>query len=294
MNLNLPLYTASIASGSNGNCYYIGNDHEAILVDIGISCRELERRMARMGLEIQKVKAIFISHEHTDHIKGLAVVANKYQLPVFLTQKTYAACRLAIPSRLLFELKPNHTIHVGQLEVIPFTKYHDAADPQSFVVRFKDLTVGVFTDIGQVCDRLSHYFAQCNIAFLETNYDEEMLDKGRYPYYLKNRIRGGHGHLSNKQAFDLFETQRSEKLELLFLCHLSKDNNQPALISELFNQHAGSTRIVLAGRDSETPVYTINSFTNTVLKYEEKTVSYEDGLITTYKSCSIRWSMQSV
>lgn len=294
MDLDPFLYTASIASGSNGNCYYIGNDQEAILVDIGISCRELERRMMRMGLEMQRVKALFISHEHTDHIKGLAVVANKFQLPVFLTKRTMEACRLAIPSRLLYELKPGYGVQVGDLEVVPFQKFHDAADPQSFIVRQSNRTVGVFTDIGQVCDPLRHYFSQCDIAFLETNYDEELLDQGRYPYFLKNRIRGGLGHLSNGQAFKLFQERRSDKLHLLYLCHLSKDNNDPKLVEDLFKQDAGQTHIVLAGRDAETAVYKLKLTKASVLNYEKNSLYYYDGVITTYQSCTIRWSVQSV
>lgn len=285
------LYTASIASGSNGNCYYIGNDQDAILVDVGISCRELERRMKRMGLNMEKVKAIFISHEHGDHIRGLSVVANKFQIPVFITEKTLAACKLAIPSRLLYILKPRHSVHVGELEVEAFSKLHDAADPQSFVIRQGTRAVGVFTDIGAICDRLVHYFQQCDIAFLETNYDEEMLDQGRYPYFLKKRIRGGYGHLSNHQALDLFVQHRSPKLRLLYLCHLSRDNNDPALVLQLFQQEAGQTNVILASRDAETAVYRMKEEAKT-LEYEEKSVSYKDGVITTYQSCTIRWGMQ--
>lgn len=294
MEFHPALYTASIASGSNGNCYYIGNDQEAVLVDVGISCRELERRMARMGLNMDRVKAIFVSHEHTDHIRGLTVVANKYQLPVFLTPKTRAACRLAIPDRLLHLLRPGYDVHVGALEVTPFTKLHDAADPQSFVIREAEVSVGVFTDVGRVCENIIHYFSQCDVAFLETNYDEALLDQGRYPYFLKNRIRGGRGHLSNREALELFERHRSPKLRLLFFSHLSRDNNHPELVKTLFQQHAGSVRMVIAGRDKETAVYRMRLPETNVLTFEEKTVSYLDGLITVYESCSIRWRLQSV
>lgn len=294
MDLHSALSTASIASGSNGNCYYVGNDREAVLVDVGISCRQLELRMARMGLRMDRVKAIFISHEHTDHIRGLAVVANKYQLPVFLTEQTLAACRLAIPERLLYRLRPGYKVHVGSLEVVPFLKIHDAADPQSFVIRQGGINVGIFTDIGGVCDNVRHHFGQCDIAFLETNYDEEMLDRGRYPYFLKNRIRGGKGHLSNREALELFLGHRSPRLRLLFLSHLSRDNNDPELVTELFRQQAGQVEIVLAGREAETPVYRMRSREEAVLNVEEKSVSYLDGHITTYESCAIRWSMQSM
>jgi len=251
----VPIFISSIASGSNGNCYYIGNGREAILVDVGISCRETEKRMARQGLSMHQVKAIFISHEHTDHIKGLCVLANKYQLPVFMSDGTRSACRLAMPDRLLHPLTDLHTVSVGDLHVTSFRKYHDAAEPHSFVISSEGCTVGVFTDIGRVCERVVHYFRQCDAAFLETNYDEHMLMRGRYPYFLKNRIRGGFGHLSNTEALDLFRRYRSPKLSHLFLSHLSRDNNDPDLVYNLFNDHCGDTEIIVAGRHAETGVY---------------------------------------
>src|SRR5690554_5571848 len=166
----MSLEICSIASGSNGNCYYIGNEREAVLVDVGISCREVERRMARQGLSMDRVKAIFISHEHTDHVRGLAVLANKHQLPVFLTHGTRKACRLAIPDRLLQPLADLERVDIGQLAITGFHKYHDAAEPHSFVVRDAAVSVGVFTDIGRVCERVSHFFGECDAAFLESNY----------------------------------------------------------------------------------------------------------------------------
>ncbi len=255
----MSIFVSSIASGSNGNCYYVGNEHEAILVDAGISCRETERRMARQGLSMQRVKAIFVSHEHTDHVKGLSVLANKYQLPVFLTPGTRRACRLAIPERLLYPLTDLQTVSVGNLVVTSFRKYHDAADPHSFIIQNHGITVGVFTDIGRVCERVMEFFSHCDVAFLETNYDVDMLMQGRYPFFLKNRIRGGYGHLSNMEALELFANYRSPKLTHLFLSHLSRDNNSPELVSDLFHAHRGSTEIILAGRYAETPVFAVDN-----------------------------------
>lgn len=255
----MPLDICSIASGSNGNCYYIGNDSEAVLVDVGISCREVEKRMARQELTMDRVKAIFVSHEHTDHIRGLAVLANKYQLPVFMTRGTRDACRLAIPERLLNPLADLERIDIGSLGIVGFHKYHDAAEPHSFVVRDNDISIGVFTDIGRVCERVSHYFGQCQAVFLESNYDEGMLARGRYPHFLKNRIRGGYGHLSNAEALNLFMSHRADSLSHLLLAHLSKDNNDPTLVHELFRPHRGQSEVIVAGRFSETEVYRIAS-----------------------------------
>lgn len=253
----MPLFISSIASGSNGNCYYVGNGREAILVDAGISCRQIEKRMAKQGLSLQHVKAIFVSHEHTDHVKGLSVLANKYQLPVFLTNGTRRGCKLAIPDRLLHPLCDMQIVTIGGLTVTSFRKYHDAADPHSFLIEGEGCAVGVFTDIGRVCDRIIDFFGRCDAVFLEANYDMDMLMQGRYPFFLKNRIRGGYGHLSNAEALELFLAHRPSKLSHLFLSHLSRDNNDPDLAYELFHQHRGDTEIVIAGRYAETAVYEI-------------------------------------
>jgi phosphoribosyl 1,2-cyclic phosphodiesterase len=255
----MALFTASIASGSNGNCYYIGNEEEAVLIDAGISCRETERRMKRLGLAIAKVKAIFISHEHSDHIRGLHSLVKKYQLPVYITQPALQYGRLYLENQAVRSFRAYEPVIIGGLAVTAFPKLHDASDPYSFVIGCKGLTVGVFTDIGLPCHHVIKHFGQCHAAFLETNYDEEMLEKGNYPVYLKRRIRDGKGHLSNRQALDLFKKHRPPFMSHLFLSHLSKNNNCPRLVQDLFNQHAGSTKIILASRSEETALYCIEN-----------------------------------
>src|SRR5690606_8371098 len=158
--------------GSNGNCYYVGNDREAILVDAGISCRQIEKRMATQGLSLQNVKAIFVSHEHSDHVKGLSVLANKYQLPVFLTNGTRRSCKLAIPDRLLHPLADMQRVDVGDLAITSFRKYHDAADPHSFLVEGEGSTIGVFTDIGRACEPVIDFFGRCYALSLAVNTDD--------------------------------------------------------------------------------------------------------------------------
>jgi len=254
-----PLYITSLNSGSNGNCYYVGNSKEAIMVDAGISCKETEKRMLRLGLSMKKVKAIFISHEHGDHIRGLTVLSKKFGIPVYITPGTLNNCRLNLPDELVRHFSSHETVQIGSLKVACFPKVHDAAEPHSFMVSCGDIKVGVFTDLGVVCDQLSLHFQQCDAAFLEANYDEELLQNGKYPYYLKRRISGGQGHLSNTQALQLFTNFRPSRLTHLLLAHLSKDNNDPELVEHLFNQHANGTMIVVATRHMETPVFTIGA-----------------------------------
>ncbi|OQP44624.1 MBL fold metallo-hydrolase [Niastella yeongjuensis] len=255
----MSLYIASLNSGSNGNCYYVGNGQEAILVDAGISCRETERRMARIGLSMQTVKAIFVSHEHTDHISGIPVLAKKYQLPVYITDATLYNGNIDIKKEQVVAFKPYEPVQIGGLAIQAFPKFHDAAEPHSFIVNGNNVNIGIFTDIGSPCDHLALHFKHCHAAFLEANYDEEMLETGNYPRHLKNRIRGGHGHLSNKQALEVFTKHRPSYMSHLFLAHLSRDNNSPQLVKQLFNEHAGNTQIIVASRFEETAVYQVTA-----------------------------------
>lgn len=256
---NMSIFIASLNSGSNGNCYYIGNNDHAILIDAGISCRETERRMTRLGLSMSKVKAVFISHEHTDHIRGISVLARKYQLPVYITPDTMSHGRLELPSALTHTFTADIPVTIGNLHVTAFIKLHDAIEPHSFVVSDGRTQIGIFTDIGLPCERLTQHFSQCHAAFLEANYDEEMLEKGRYPYYLKKRIRGGKGHLSNTQALEVFLKYRPAFMTHLLLSHLSQDNNNPQLVQQLFDTHAGHTNIIVASRHEESAVFQINA-----------------------------------
>lgn len=260
----MSLIISSLNSGSNGNCYYVGNESEAILVDAGISCRETEKRMNRLGLEMKMVKAIFISHEHSDHIKGLQVLSKKYQLPVYITKGTYDYGRLELDPTLVRSFSAFKPIQIGNLSISAFPKFHDAADPHSFIINCNNVKVGVFTDIGIPCDNLINHFKQCHAAFLEANYDENLLESGRYPYFLKNRIRGGKGHLSNSQALKLFIDNKPSYMSHLLLSHLSKDNNCPDLVWQLFNNFAEGTEIIVASRYAETTALKIgcDSLTN--------------------------------
>lgn len=206
---------------------------------------------------MNRVKAIFVSHEHGDHIKGVSTVANKYKLPVYITARTSLNGPILI-KHLSKTFIANEPVAVGSLNIIPFTKCHDAADPHSFIINYNGVTVGVLTDIGSVCKEVIRYFNQCHAVFLEANYDEAMLENGRYPLHLKNRIRGGHGHLSNKEALDLFIAHRSPALSHLLLSHLSKENNSPEMVQELFTQHANGIHISVASRYQATDIFTIN------------------------------------
>lgn len=266
----MSLLITSLNSGSNGNCYYIGNEKEAILIDAGISCKETEKRMSRLNLPIQKLKAIFVSHEHSDHIKGIEVLSKKYQLPVYITDNTLLHAGLKLDKSLLRPFKSFEKITIGNLSIIAFPKLHDACDPYSFVVDGNGIKVGVFTDIGAPCEQVIKYFKLCHAAFLEANYDDTMLNNGGYPYYLKKRISGGFGHLSNNQALRLFLEHRPAYMSHLLLSHLSKNNNCPNLVQDLFNDNSNGVQMIVASRNGETPVFHIQSLPASINKIKPR------------------------
>lgn len=254
----MSLYIASLNSGSNGNCYYIGNEQEAVLIDAGLSCRETEKRMKRIGLRMDTVKAVFISHEHGDHIRGVEGIAAKHKMPVYITAATLHHGRIHVHEQQIKTFKAFTPVSIGKLSILAFPKLHDASDPHSFVVSGNGITIGVFTDIGNPCDNVVTHFRQCHAAFLEANYDDAMLEAGAYPAHLKKRIRSDHGHLSNLQALELFTRCKPAFMSHLFLSHLSKDNNDPEMARLMFSDVAGETNVVVASRYYETALYHIH------------------------------------
>jgi phosphoribosyl 1,2-cyclic phosphodiesterase len=242
------LTICAIASGSNGNCYYIGNSREAILVDAGISARQTIARMKMKNLDPLKVNAIFLSHEHSDHTCGARVLSKKLNIPVFLTSRTYKALYSQHRPLAPRFFAPGSELVVGPFHIYPFLKRHDAAEPCSFRIEYNGLQTGVFTDIGSPCENVIQHFGQCHFAFLETNYDEKMLWDGRYPWPLKRRIASEYGHLSNDQAFQLLVNNSGNQLRAVFLSHLSAENNTPDAALKRFESIGDKIRIHMTSR----------------------------------------------
>jgi phosphoribosyl 1,2-cyclic phosphodiesterase len=253
----MSLIVTAIASGSNGNCYYVGNDNEAILVDAGISCRKIENRLKNLELSIHRIKGVFISHEHTDHIQGLRVLSYKYSLPIYITKGTLQNSKMDLDNPLINIINSFEEISIGDLKVTAFPKKHNAWDPHSFVIEQNEICVGVFTDIGSPCENVINFFKKCHAIFLETNYDEDMLLNGKYPYHLKRLVSSDIGHLSNKQALELFLTHKPEFMSHIFLSHISGENNNLQLVTELFKKYSCEVEIVPTSRFDSTPIYHI-------------------------------------
>lgn len=251
------LEICALASGSNGNCYYVGNETEALLVDAGLSARQLQVRLAAKNINPSKIKAVLITHEHSDHCRGARVLGKRLGIPVYLTKKTFLAMRKAVQPETPRWFEPNMEFQLGEFAVFPFTKQHDAADACSFRISYAGKHIGVMTDIGEACERVKAEFARCHAVFLESNYDEDMLMNGPYPYYLKQRVSSAVGHLSNDQACQLLKDYAGEQLQTIFLSHLSGENNTPEKAFAVFQPYTNNYTIELTSRHSATEVFAV-------------------------------------
>ena len=224
----------SLSSGSKGNCFFIKTGKDAFLVDAGISCLQICHRLQAIGHHIAEIKGIFITHEHTDHIRGLEVLLKRYQIPIYINWRTLKYSPVKIPETMIRYFNSSERLMVGDALVETRRKSHDAADPCLFSFYFRGNKISVITDLGQPCENVVNAIRHSNILFIETNHDELMLQRGPYPQFLKQRILGDEGHLSNTQAGQLVRDHASPNLEYVFLSHISETNNTPQLALETF------------------------------------------------------------
>lgn len=227
----------SIASGSSGNCIYIGSERNSILIDAGISGKRVEAGLKGLDLSGKDMDGILITHEHSDHIKGLGVLARKFGIPIYGTKGTLKAIRQTgnlgeIPEELYHEIMPDVDFQVGDLMVSPFRVSHDAADPVAYRVECAGKAAAVATDLGVYTDYTVNKLKKLDVLLLESNHDIHMLEVGDYPYHLKRRILGERGHLSNESAGQLLCKVLHDDLKRIFLGHLSKENNYAELAYE--------------------------------------------------------------
>lgn len=225
-----------LASGSRGNSALIEADGCRILVDAGLSGREIERRLATLELSGEDLHAILVTHEHHDHVGGVGPLARRYNLPVYVDQQTYAALPKLGKIDQLQLFAAGDKFSFRDLTISSFSTTHDAINPVGYVVSSAEGKVGYATDLGMPTRLVSEQLKQCRVLVLEANHDEQMLLDGPYPWSLKQRIRGRHGHLSNNESRRLLQDICWPGLEALFLAHLSEENNCPDLVAETFAQ----------------------------------------------------------
>ena len=216
-----------LASGSKGNAIYVSDGRTTILVDAGLSGREIERRLDSQGLRARDLSALILSHEHADHTQGVGVLSRRYRLPVYITRKTdRAAFRLGkIAEKKYFEC--GETFQIAGLDIHPFSLSHDAEDPAGFTICSNGLKLGIVTDLGVVTSVVREHLKGCHALILEANHDDDMLINGPYPWPLKQRIRSRLGHLSNSDSSGLLSELLHDRLQHVVLAHLSETNNTP-------------------------------------------------------------------
>ena len=260
----------SIASGSSGNCIYVGSDNTHILVDAGISNKRIEQGLNEIGVKGEELNAIVITHEHSDHTKGLGVLARKRGIPIYGTRETLEEiagmkCLGEYPQELLRPIRPDVDFMIGDLEVKPFRIDHDAANPVAYRIQNEKKSVAVATDMGHFDQYIIEHLQGLDAILLESNHDVRMLETGPYPYYLKRRILSDHGHLSNDNAGRLLNYILHDNMKKILLGHLSKENNYEELAYETVkleidqggHYRASDFSIEVAKRDRISEIITI-------------------------------------
>jgi len=229
-----PFVFCSLASGSSGNSYFVGSGDEGVLIDAGISARRIVKSLAENGISMAQIKAILITHDHSDHIKGLPVLANKFRLPVLATAECLggiASHYLAkeVDQELFQAIRPKQKIVLAGLEINAFKVSHDGSGNVGYHLRNNQTSLTLATDLGFLDEEAIFYLKKASAIILESNYDDEMLENGSYPHHLKQRIRSNTGHLSNADTANFLRNHFHQGIKNVFLCHLSQHNNLPEL-----------------------------------------------------------------
>jgi phosphoribosyl 1,2-cyclic phosphodiesterase len=228
----LTLHFSVLASGSSGNAFYIGTDKQKLLVDAGLSGKQLERLFQDVHVDPSELNGILVTHEHSDHIKGLGIMARRYNLPIYANEKTWAAMenqlgKLTIDQKFVFNMETMKTF--GDMEVESFGVSHDAAEPMFYVFHHDNKKVALVTDTGYVSERIKKTVENADAYIFEANHDIGMLRMGRYPWNVKRRILGDLGHVSNEDSALALTDIIGNETKRIYLAHLSKDNNMKDL-----------------------------------------------------------------
>lgn len=225
-------FSVSLRSGSSGNSTFIQTESAALAVDCGMNGRQFALALQQVGRSAGAVDALLLTHEHTDHCSGVGVVMRRHKIPLYLTAGTFEAIRDSlgpVPDSLIHIIEAGQAFTVLDTEIIPFATPHDAVDSVGFRIRTRGGDVGVATDLGHFSQTVRQALEGCRIVHLEANYDPDMLETGSYPRFLKRRIAGPNGHLSNEEAALAAAWLIGRGTDLIALSHLSQENNLPDL-----------------------------------------------------------------
>lgn len=250
-----------LASGSTGNAFFIESEKERILVDAGLSGKEMDRLFGEIQVDPSTLTRILVTHEHSDHVKGLGIIARKYQLPIYANEKTWKAMesglgKLSVEQKFLFDVEEEKTF--GDMDVQSFGVSHDAAEPMFYTFHQGDKKVALVTDLGYVSDRIKKIVENADAYIFEANHDVNMLRMGRYPWSVKRRILGDSGHVSNEDCGLALSDIISNRTKRIYLAHLSQDNN----MKDLARMSVGD---ILRERGIEIDLYDTDPVTSTAL-----------------------------
>ena len=244
----------SFGSGSSGNCYYLYTETDSLMIDVGVGIRTLKKQFHNYGLRMQNIGHVLITHDHADHVKSVGSISRDYGLEVYTTDKVHVGIernycvRCKISPDLVKIVEKEKTFTLGEFIITPFGVPHDSADNVGYRIVCGKITFCLMTDIGHVTDEMKSYISDADYLVIEANHDEEMLLQGPYPQYLKQRISGEKGHLSNRNCGIALAENVSEKLRHVWLCHLSEENNHPELARKTVEQVLRNYGIIV-GKD---------------------------------------------
>jgi len=244
----MKLNFCSLSSGSSGNCYYIGNEYHGLLIDTGISASSIRKFLKNMNISIDSIMGILITHNHIDHIRGLEVLIRKNHIPAFTTQKIWESIlspRKKISRDCIHEIPLQEKFNLANFDIEAFPVFHDAPETIGFRVSAGGKKITIVTDLGHICQTAASFIRESNLLVIESNYDEQMLMDGRYPYFLKERIRSDNGHLGNHQTSAFLADVFNDSMHYVCLAHLSKNNNTPEKALETLQKTFTERNIIL-------------------------------------------------
>jgi len=244
----MKLSFCSLSSGSSGNCYYLGNEFHGILIDAGISAGSIRKFLKNMDISMQTIMGVMVTHNHIDHIRGLEVLTRKNKLPAFTTGKIWDSIlspRMNISSDCIRKIPLQKKFHLAGFDIEAFPVSHDAPETVGFQICTGNTKITIATDLGHICQTSAPYLKEANLLVIESNYDEEMLENGRYPHFLKARIKSDSGHLGNQQTSAFLADIINDNLSHICLAHLSKNNNTPEKALQTLKQTLDDRSIYL-------------------------------------------------